>query len=38
VDIAAARPEATQCSINYGISFQNIDMGRQLQLSGRAHP
>jgi hypothetical protein len=44
-DILATRLNATQCSISYGISFQNIDMGRQLQLTGRcgflswrAHP
>jgi len=44
-DVSAVRPDATQCSISYGISFQNIDMGRQLQLFGRcgfssgcAHP
>jgi hypothetical protein len=34
-DVSAGLPDATQCSISYGISFQNIDMGRQLQLSGR---
>jgi hypothetical protein len=44
-DVSAARPDDTQCSISYGISFQNTDMGRQLQSSGRcgfpsrrAHP
>jgi hypothetical protein len=44
-DVSAARPDATQCSISYGISFQNTDMGRQLQpfercgfQSGHTHP
>jgi hypothetical protein len=37
LDVLAAHLDATQCSINYGISFQNTDMGRQLQPSGRAH-
>jgi hypothetical protein len=44
-NISAARPDATQCSTTYGISFQNTDMRRQLQPfgqcgfpSGRAHP
>jgi hypothetical protein len=32
-DVLAARPNSTQCSISYGISFQNTDMGRQLQPS-----
>jgi hypothetical protein len=43
--VSAAHPDATQCSISYGISFQNTDMGRSLQPSGRcgfpsgrAHP
>jgi hypothetical protein len=43
-DVTAARLNAIQCSISYGISFQNTDMGRQLQLfercgfpSGRTH-
>jgi len=29
-NVSAARLDATQCSINYEISFQNTDMGRQL--------
>jgi len=37
-DISAARPEDTQCSTSYGISFQNTDMRRLLQPSGSAHP
>lgn len=27
--------DATRCTISYGISFQNTDMGRQLQPFGR---
>jgi hypothetical protein len=34
-DISATRLEAVQCSTSYGISFQNTDMGRQLQPFGR---
>jgi len=44
-DISAVRPDDTQCSTSYGISFQNTVMGRLLQPSGqrgfpsgRAHP
>jgi hypothetical protein len=33
-DISAAWQDDTQCSTNYGISFQNTDMGRSLQPSG----
>jgi len=35
LDVSAARPDDTQCSTNYGISFQNTDMWRSLQPSGR---
>jgi hypothetical protein len=31
LDVSVARLDATQCSISYGISFRNTDMGRQLQ-------
>jgi hypothetical protein len=34
-DISASSPDNTQCSTNYGISFQNTDMGRSLQSSRR---
>jgi hypothetical protein len=34
-DVSAAHPDDTQCSTNYGIFFQNTDMGRSLQPSGR---
>jgi hypothetical protein len=44
-DVSAARPDDTQCSTSFRISFQNIVMGRLLQPSGRrgflsgpAHP
>jgi hypothetical protein len=39
-DVSAARPNATQYSNSYGISFQNTDIGRQLQPSRRcgSHP
>jgi hypothetical protein len=30
-DVSAAHPDTVQCSISYGISFQNTYMGRQLQ-------
>jgi hypothetical protein len=32
-DVSATHPDAVQCWTSYGISFQNTDMGRQLQLS-----
>jgi hypothetical protein len=31
---SVARPDDTQCSTSYGISFQNIDMGSSLQPFG----
>jgi len=34
-DVSRAHPEDTQCSTSYGISFQNKNMGRSLQSSGR---
>jgi hypothetical protein len=34
-DVSAARSDASQCLISYEISFQNTDMRRQLQPSGR---
>jgi hypothetical protein len=34
-DVSAVRPDDTQCSTSYEISFQNTDMGRSLQPSGR---
>jgi hypothetical protein len=34
-DNSTARPNTVHCPISYGISFQNTDMGRQLQSSGR---
>jgi hypothetical protein len=34
-NVLVAHPDATQCLISYEISFQNTDMGRQLQPSGR---
>jgi len=44
-EVSAARLDDTQCSTSYEISFQNTDMVRSLQLSGRcgfpsgrAHP
>jgi hypothetical protein len=37
-DDSAARPDDSQCSIKLQDFFQNTDMGRLLQPSGRAHP
>jgi hypothetical protein len=34
-DVSAARPNESQCSTSFRISFQNIVMGRSLQPSGR---
>jgi hypothetical protein len=34
-DVSATRPDAFQCSTSKRISFQNTDMGRQLQLFER---
>jgi len=34
-DVSATRPDAFQCSTSKNISFQNTNMGRQLQLSER---
>jgi hypothetical protein len=34
-DVSAARPDDTQCSTCFRISFQNTVMGRSLQPSGR---
>jgi hypothetical protein len=35
LDVSATRPDTFQCSTSKKISFQNTDMGRQLQLAGR---
>jgi hypothetical protein len=34
-DVSATRPDALQCSTSKQISYQNINMGRQLHPSGR---
>jgi len=34
-DVSATRPNSIQCSTSKRISFADIDMGRQLQLSGQ---
>jgi hypothetical protein len=35
LDVSSTRPNASQCSTRKRTFFQNTDMGRQLQLSGR---
>jgi hypothetical protein len=35
LNVSLTRLDTVQCSTSYGISFQNTDMGKQLQSSGR---